>query len=79
MGSGFIDPLSLDPGTGRKCCQLPPPQKKRPTGTHWIGWVGPISDLDDIEKRILDSAGLELRPPQSTYLTILSLSDAAVA
>jgi hypothetical protein len=37
---------------------------ERAPGTHLIGgWVGPRTDLDDVEKRIfLTTPGLELRP-----------------
>jgi hypothetical protein len=34
---------------------------ERGPGTHWIGWVGPRTGLDDVEKRkILTLPGLEL-------------------
>jgi hypothetical protein len=40
------------------------PPGKQPHGTHWIGgWVGPITGLDDVEKRkFLIIPGLELQP-----------------
>jgi hypothetical protein len=43
---------------------LPPPQRERAPGTHWIGgWAGLIACLDDVEKwKFVTLPGLELWP-----------------
>jgi hypothetical protein len=44
---------------------------EKPTGTHWIGgWVGPRTDLDDVEKRkILPLPGLQAVQPVAIRYT----------
>jgi hypothetical protein len=46
---------------------------ERARSTHWVGgWVGPRSDLDDVErKNSLPLPGLELRPLGRTIPTVL--------
>jgi hypothetical protein len=66
-GSGCIDPRIFDLGTSWRWVisftTLPLYHRERVPGTNWIGgWVGPISGLDDVEKRkLLSLPGLELR------------------
>jgi hypothetical protein len=51
MGSGFIDPLFLDLGTGWRLVVSFTPLPLFPT-THWIGgYVDPRTGLDDMVKR----------------------------
>jgi hypothetical protein len=56
-------------------CRFTP--RERGPGTNWIGgWVGPRTDLDDVEKRkFLTLPVLELRPlyrPACSAVTILT-------
>jgi hypothetical protein len=60
----YIDPRFLDDGSEWSASR---PDRFTPTerasSTHWIGWVGPRTGLDDMEKRkFLTLPGLELRP-----------------
>jgi hypothetical protein len=73
MGSGCIDPRSLDLGTSwRWAISFTPVE--RATGTNWIGgWVDPRAGLDDTEKwKIVTPTGLKLRPFASPARTFVS-------
>jgi hypothetical protein len=67
-GSGCIDPHVLDLGTSwRWVVSFMPwplyPRGKSPPDTHCIGsWMGPRTDLDDVERKIVSLLRLEIRP-----------------
>jgi hypothetical protein len=55
-----MDPRILDLGTSGGEWSASRPSPFAP-GTHWIGWVGPRTGLDDMEKRnFLTLLGVDL-------------------